>query len=141
MTNKFSSIVRVKKQILDKIEAKLAKARNNVRTCELNIQTAKDRLSQTLLPKTGNISELRQELHLINIMKNDILLLNEKLNIAQKEVMHFTHQYKNANLEYEKMKYLEQEEFKKEIKRIKQKEMMELDEFATIKFSSHRTDI
>ncbi|MEH1009978.1 hypothetical protein QM027_02695 [Campylobacter concisus] len=39
--------------------------------------------------------------------------MQRELRDSKKEVLHYEHKYKNANLEYEKMKYLEKEEFKK----------------------------
>lgn len=141
MKSKFSSIVRVKKQALDRAEAKVAIARANVAAYELNLNNAKAKLNEFHLLKSGNVNELRQDLYQLNIMRNEITVLNEKLTLAQRELTHFTHQYKNANLDYEKMKFLEQEEFKVAIKKAKQKEALMLDEFATMKFSAKKADI
>lgn len=141
MKSKFSSIVRVKKQALDRAEAKVAIARANVATYELNLNNAKAELNSFGLIKSGNVNELKQELYKLNIMRDEVATLSEKLNLAQRELAHFTHQYKNANLDYEKMKYLEQEDFKLAIKIAKQKEALMLDEFATIKFSAKKAGI
>ncbi|CAD7287536.1 hypothetical protein LMG7974_00415 [Campylobacter majalis] len=138
MKSKFSQVVKVKKQALDLAEARVAKARNNVVICEQNHEKAKAVLAKFILPQSGTTSELNESLKLVSLMRNEIKALNEKLKISKRELMHFSHQYKNANLEYEKMKYLEQEDIKKILKQIKHKESIELDEFAVIKFSQNR---
>ncbi|MGH1600528.1 flagellar FliJ family protein [Campylobacter majalis] len=138
MKSKFSQVVKVKKQALDLAEARVAKARNNVVICEQNHEKAKAVLAKFILPQSGTTSELNESLKLVSLMRNEIKALNEKLEISKRELMHFSHQYKNANLEYEKMKYLEQEDIKKILKQIKHKESIELDEFAVIKFSQNR---
>lgn len=138
MKSKFSQVVKVKKQALDLAEARVAKARNNVVICEQNHEKAKAVLAKFILPQSGTTSELNESLKLVSLMRNEIRALNEKLEISKRELMHFSHQYKNANLEYEKMKYLEQEDIKKILKQIKHKESIELDEFAVIKFSQNR---
>ena len=135
MKSKFTSVVRVKKQEMDKVEAKLVVARLNVRSAEENLALLRARLDEFSLPKSGNIDELRQNLELINIARQELRACKERLEIAKKEVLHYENKYKNANLEYEKMRYLEKEEFKREIKRIQKAEALALDEFAVMKFA------
>ena len=135
MKSKFTSVVRVKKQEMDKVEAKLVVARLNVRSAEENLVLLRARLDEFSLPKSGNIDELRQNLELINIARQELSACKERLEIAKKEVLHYENKYKNANLEYEKMRYLEKEEFKREIKRIQKAEALALDEFAGMKFA------
>ena len=107
MKSKFTSVVRVKKQEMDKVEAKLVVARLNVRNAEEKIALLRAKLNEFNLPKSGNIGELRENLELINIARAELSACKESLEIAKKEGLHYEHKYKNANLEYEKMKYLE----------------------------------
>ena len=46
MKNKFTSVVRVKKQEMDKVEAKLVVARLNVRSAEENLALLRARLDE-----------------------------------------------------------------------------------------------
>jgi len=124
MKSKFTSVVRVKKQEMDKVEAKLVVARLNVRSAEEKIALLRAKLNEFSLPKSGNIGELRENLELINIARAELNACKESLEMAKKD------------LEYEKMKYLEKEEFKKEIKRIQKAEALALDEFAVMKFAA-----
>ena len=60
MKSKFTSVVRVKKQEMDKVEAKLVVARLNVRNAEEKIALLRAKLNEFSLPKSGNIGELRE---------------------------------------------------------------------------------
>ncbi|WP_169764544.1 flagellar export protein FliJ [Campylobacter mucosalis] len=135
MPSKFTPIVRVKKQALDKIEIKLIRAKNDLSKYNFELSIAKDEINRHQMPKSGDVSELRQSLEILKIMNASLKELKEKIELTQREVAHFTYQYKNANLEYEKVKYLEEEEIKLDLKKKKRAEELMLDEFATIKFA------
>lgn len=141
MKSKFSYIVRVKKQQLDTIQIKVSAAKFKLDAFELNLKSARQNLNKFCLPKSGNINELNENLKILSIMRDEVSTLSEKVELAKKELMHFTHQYKNANLEYEKMKFLEQDEIRVKLKAIKRKEELLLDEFATIKFAQNRDSL
>ena len=85
MKSKFTSVVRVKKQEMDKVEAKLVVARLNVRNAEEKIALLKAKLNEFSLPKSGNIGELRENLELINIARAELSACKESLEIAKKE--------------------------------------------------------
>ncbi|MBE2984132.1 flagellar FliJ family protein [Campylobacter sp. RM9344] len=140
MKSKFTQVVRVKKQVLDKIEAKLVLARSNIVTCENNVLFATQTLSKFDMPRSGSASDLRQNLELLKIMRDELKGLKERLELAKKELIHLNHQHKNASLDYEKMKYLEQEDFKTEIKRVQREQSAALDEFAVMKFASRSNE-
>ncbi|MBR8461652.1 flagellar FliJ family protein [Campylobacter sp. faydin G-105] len=134
MKSKFSQVVRVKKQTLDRIEARLVSARAKVVNLELNAKALRAKLDEISMPQSGKMSELKQNLELLRIMRDELDDIKERLELSKKDVMHVEHQYKNANLDFEKIKYLEQEDFKREIKRQKHLEAVTLDEFAIMKF-------
>ncbi|MBR8463388.1 flagellar FliJ family protein [Campylobacter sp. faydin G-24] len=134
MKSKFSQVVRVKKQTLDRIEARLVSARAKVVNLELNAKALRAKLDEISMPQSGKMSELKQNLELLRIMRDELDDIKERLELSKKDVMHVEHQYKNANLDFEKIKYLEQEDFKREIKRQKHLEAVALDEFAIMKF-------
>ncbi|MBR8465261.1 flagellar FliJ family protein [Campylobacter sp. faydin G-140] len=136
MKSKFSQVVRVKKQTLDRIEARLVSARAKVANLELNAKALRAKLDEISMPQSGKMSELKQNLELLRIMRDELDDIKERLELSKKEVMHVEHQYKNANLDFEKIKYLEQEDFKREIKRQKHLEAVTLDEFAIMNFGT-----
>lgn len=140
MKSKFTQIVKIKKQNLDKIEARLTKSRAEARMIENFIDETNLRIAAFKLPENGEFSQLKGSLELLNLIRKEKEALSAKLELTKKNIMHFEHQYKNANLEFEKMKYLESEEFKKELTRIKKLEQNSLDEFATMRFAYIKED-
>ena len=84
MKSKFTSVVRVKKQEMDKVEAKLVIARLNVRNAEEKIALLRAKLNEFSLPKSGNIGELRENLELINIARAELSACKESLEIEKK---------------------------------------------------------
>lgn len=140
MISKFTSIVKVKKQNLDKIEARLAKSRAEALMIERFIDETNEQINAFEMPKSGDFSQFKGSLELLNLARKEKEILIQRLELVKKSIMHFEHQYKNANLEYEKMKYLENEDYKAQIKRIKKLEQNALDEFATIRHAYLKED-
>ena len=138
MKSKFSEVVKVRKQALDKAEAKLALARSKVESCEQSLAAAREEALKFSLPKSGNVNEIRQNLELLNVARNAQAQAAERLELAKKEAMHFEFLYKKANLEFEKMKYLEEEELRAQIKKAQRAEALALDEFAVMKFAAKK---
>ncbi|QCD51910.1 flagellar export protein FliJ [Campylobacter sp. RM16192] len=135
MKSKFTQIVKVKKQNLDKIALRLAKSRSEAGMIENFINDANLKIASFKLPSSGEFTELKGSLEFLNLIRKEKDILSQRLELVKKSIMHFEHQYKNASLEYEKMKYLESEEFKVELARIKKLEQNSLDEFATMRYT------
>lgn len=132
---KFSQILKVKKQALEKIEIDLTKSRNKLAMLKNNLSVLLLQISSHEFPKKGTNVELRANLAILQAYKNEKDALNEKINLTDKEILHFEHLYKKAYLEYEKIKYLEEEEIKKSIAKAKKQEQIMLDELATQRFT------
>ncbi|MGG7072705.1 flagellar export protein FliJ [Campylobacter sp. 9BO] len=135
MKSKFTPVVSVKKQALDRLESKVAMARANIARKKAELQEAQNAANAYQMPTQGSMSELRESLEILRIMNDELKTIKAELNIAGRELTHFTHQYKNASLEFEKMKFLEQEDIKAVLKKKKRDEELALDEFATMKFA------
>ncbi|QKF91522.1 flagellar export protein FliJ [Campylobacter sp. CCUG 57310] len=133
MKSKFSQIVKVKKQNLDKISMRLARSRAETVMIEGFIAEANEQIASIKLPQSGQISQMKSSLELLNLARKEKEILTQRLELTKKSIMHYEHQYKNANLEYEKIKYLESEDFKSQIAKIKRAEQNMLDEFGSIR--------
>ncbi|MDO5045370.1 flagellar export protein FliJ [Campylobacter sp.] len=140
MKSKFSQIVKVKKQNLDKIAMRLSRSRAEALMIEGFIAEANSQIASISLPKSGEISHIQGSLELLNLARKEKDILTQRLELTKKNIMHFEHQYKNANLEYEKMKYLESEDFKSQIDNIKRIEKNTLDEFGAIRYAYLKED-
>ena len=132
MKTKFDSIVKIKKNEIEKIERNIQKINASIRMLEDKILALNNKLSSFSFPKNGSFSEFNQYkmmqsslIEEINNLKNQILILENR----KKELLE---EYKKANIEYEKMKYLQAEEIKKRLKKQKQKEQIEMDEIAIL---------
>lgn len=130
MKNKYSSILKVKKQGLDKAEQNLSQAKQRQLQNKLAFQNASLEYANFALPQNGNTQILKQNLEMLKIAKNVKERAKEKLELSQKEVLHYQTLYKRASLDYEKIKYLQSEEFKAMQKRLKKEEEKFLDEIA-----------
>ncbi|KGI55361.1 flagellar export protein FliJ [Campylobacter sp. MIT 97-5078] len=130
MKNKYSSILKVKKQGLDKAEQNLSQAKQRQLQNKLAFQNASLEYANFALPQNGSTQILKQNLEMLKIAKNVKERAKEKLELSQKEVLHYQTLYKRASLDYEKIKYLQSEEFKAMQKHLKKEEEKFLDEIA-----------
>ena len=86
----------------------------------------------------GSATDLRGSLELLGAMRREKNLLTERLELMKKNIAHLERQHKAANLEYEKMKYLQTQDFSAQIEKIKKAEAAALDEFATMNFTRQK---
>jgi len=137
MTTKFSQLAKLRKQKLESIEIEIAIANRQKRDALSNIQRLNEEINLVVIPKKGNFSEIsirNDAIRSVSIRKKAqeelIVSLNRHLEELQKA-------YKSANIEYEKIKYLEERELQKRIKKIKLKESKELDEIANMLYNTN----
>ena len=139
MKSKFTQIVNIKKRNLDKIELNLARTRNEAAMIEEGfIAQAAEQISKFEMPSSGSAIDLRGSLELLGAMRREKNLLTERLELMKKNIAHLERQHKAANLEYEKMKYLQTQDFSAQIEKIKKAEAAALDEFATMNFTRQK---
>lgn len=130
MKSKYGSVLKLKKQGLDKAEQNLSQAKQRQQENELAFQNASLECASLVLPQNGNAQMLKQSLEMLEIARGVKQRAKEKLELSQKEVLHYQNLYKRASLDYEKIKYLQSEELKAMQKRLKKEEEKFLDEIA-----------
>lgn len=141
MKSKYDSVLKVRKQQLDKAELNLNKARARLLEHERALELANlDFINLCALPQAGDTNVLRQSLDLLNVAKEAKERAAEKVELSHKEIAHYQHLYKKANLEYEKIKYLRTEEFKKLKEELKRAEDKFMDEIAVSRFFNGEKD-
>lgn len=138
MSSKYTPVVKVKKQELDKAETNLAKAKQRQRANEEALRRANAEYLSVNLPNSGSVELLKQSLEIKAIAKNVKDAAKEKVELSAKEMTHYQHLYKNAHLAYEKIKYLESEELKAVQEKLKKAEQKALDDIATSKYFRER---
>ena len=135
---RFTDILKVKKQKLSEVERELLDVQNRKKRLELEIKQVDSKVSALQTPISGDFGTLQiaRQSFLVLIQQKE--LLTEKLEIRIKQIEGLKELYKEANIEYEKIAYLDAEEIKKELKRIADEESKELDEIANILFVNKR---
>ena len=134
MNTRYSSLVTLKKNSLDKSQRELQRAYRDLHNADEALNLSYENLQQLDAPEHGNMRQLqasRVMLHsqreLIKHNQEWVAYANKQLTIAQQKA-------KVSMIEYEKFKYLEHEEVKKMLKREKDAQSKELDEIASITF-------
>lgn len=131
MKTKFSPVVKIKKQALDTIENKLRLARLNLEDLKKLLEQTTELALNQQFPKNGNAADIQIVISQYKIIQDDIARLHEDIQLQEKQIKHLEHQYKNAHIDLEKIKYLESEELKKHVEKLKKQEGLMLDEIAT----------
>ena len=132
MKTKFDSIVKIKKNEVEKIERNIQKINSSIAMLNHKIEELKNRLSSFSYPHSGNFSQFNQYKIMQNTLIEEIVGFENQVKILEGRKKDLLEEYKKANIEYEKMKYLQTEEIKKILKKLKQKEQIEMDEIAIL---------
>lgn len=134
MKSKYSSVIKVRKQQLDKAEGQLNAAQQRQRDNEIALELSKQQLQDlSALPQSGLVADLRSNLAMKKVGEEALVRAREKVELSKKEVYHYQFLYKKAYLDYEEMKFLESEELKAWQKQMQKNENKFLDELATIR--------
>lgn len=134
MSNKFTPVVKVRKQELDKAETNLLKAKQRQKANEEALMRANADYLSVNLPREGSVALLKESLQIKAIAKDVKDAAKERMELSAKEMAHYQHLYKNAHFEYEKIKYLESEELKALQAKLKKAEQKALDDIAISKY-------
>ncbi|TKX32891.1 flagellar export protein FliJ [Campylobacter aviculae] len=135
MKSRYNSVVKVKKQQLDKAESNLNQAKQRQIENEKILELSKKECeSLNILPKSGSVAELRSNLAMRQVGRDTLARAKEKVELSKKEMVHYQFLYQKAHLDYEKMKVLEAEEIKQKQKELAKLEEKFLDEIAISRF-------
>ncbi len=135
MKSKYNSIVKVRKQQLDKAEDNLNKAKKRQLENEKAYEfSRKEYENLRILPQSGSFAELRSNLNMVQIGREALTRAKEKVELSKKEMSHYQFLYRKAHLDYEKIKILQTEEFKQKQKELAKIEEKFLDEIAISRF-------
>lgn len=134
MKTKFSPIVKIRKNELEKIQKVISVINNNILKKEEEILLFEQNYTKLETPTNGNISKLNIYNMQINMQRNKLKSLQLQLNglVLQKEEV--TEHLRFANIEYEKIRYLEQEIIDEKLLLEKKQEAKDMDEIAIMLF-------
>jgi flagellar biosynthesis chaperone FliJ len=129
---KFSAVVKIKKQVVEKIERDIQKINSSILKVKQQIEEIQNILYSLTPPQNGNFPLFSQIKTQQNMLRSEIEKLNSQILFLENRKNELMNELKKSNIEYEKMKYLETQEIKKMLKKSKLKESREMDELAIL---------
>jgi flagellar export protein FliJ len=135
MKTRFSSLVSVKKNIMQKSERALQSTNAKLQSALEALENSYKLLEQIELPKNGQITELFASRALLDSQRAIIKHNKEWVDFAKKDVESAKEKLKLDMLEFEKFKHLELQEITEILKKEKRKEAKDLDEIALMTFA------
>ena len=134
MKTRYSPLVSVKKNIMQKSERALQSANANFSNASEALKISLLELHTIETPQTGNIQDFLSARTLLDVQRNIITHNEEWIAFARREIEEVKEQLKQDSIEFEKFNYLELEEIKRIFKERKVKEAKELDEVALMTY-------
>ncbi len=138
---RFSDILKVKKQKLSDVERELQDVRNRKKRLVLQIEQVDDEIKRLQAPQNGDFGTLQMARESFLAMIREKEILTQKLETRNRQIEALEILYKEVNIDYEKIAYLDELEIKKEMKRIADEESKALDEIANILFVNKREKV
>jgi len=140
MKTRFSSLVSVKKDSMQKSERVVKKANQNLQNAQEALSESLQQLQEIAPPQEGVISDFLANRTLLDAQRTLIKHNEEWVAYARQELFNAQEELKHAMIEYEKFKYLEVEEIKKILDARKLQERKDLDEVALMTYEKKRVD-
>ncbi|MCK9472626.1 flagellar export protein FliJ [Sulfurimonas sp.] len=138
MKSRFTPLVKFKKNTMQKSEQSLQKANSNLNRAAVALEFSYSSLQDVQPPKTGKMSEMLASRMLLDSQRELINHNKEWVEFASKQVNQAKEQLKIDMIEHEKFQYLEIQEIKQELKKIKIAEAKNLDEIALISYNGKK---
>ena len=134
MKTRFTSLVKLKKNTMQKSERVVQRANADLNSASMALKLAYSSLDEIDSPQSGSMSEMLASRSLFGSQRGIIKNNQKWVEFATQQVSYAKEQLKLDMIEYEKFKYLEFEEIKKEIKKQKIQEAKDLDEVALMTY-------
>jgi flagellar biosynthesis chaperone FliJ len=134
MKTKFSSLVKIKHSKMQESELELQKANARLKKAKKELQKSTSDLNQLQTPTNGNMQEFLAQRTLQEAQQRLIQKNEQWVEFETKEVEYARQQFQKDMIEYEKFKYLEDEEIKKILKKLAIEESKQLDEVAIMTY-------
>lgn len=135
MKSQFSKIAKIRKQKRDAIERELMKSQNKERLLTHKIASLYDDIAAVQIPKEGLVTVLLMVKEQKSILNREKKRCEQELFVVQRNTKKLQLDYQKAHVEYEKIKYLEEQELQAIMDKIKREEQLYLDEISTMLFA------
>ncbi len=136
MKTRYSSLVSVKKNAMQKSERVVQDANKKLRDAQEALQKSIEELQEITSPQHGFIAEFLANRTLLDSQRALIKHNEEWVHYANSQLQNAREALKYDMIEYEKFKYLELQEIEKFLKEKKIQEAKDLDEIALMTFGN-----
>lgn len=134
MKSRFSPLVKVKKNSMQKSERFLQKATVNLNSASSALELSYNTLKDIAPPSRGTMSQMLASRTLLNSQRELIKHNQEWVTFAKNQIEQAKVQLKADMIELEKFQYLELQEIKQELKKRALQEAKDLDEVALMTY-------
>ena len=138
MKSKFSKIAKIRKQKRETIEKELLKSQNKQKMLTHKITSLYEEIVSIKMPQNGAVSLLSLVGEQKKILNRDKKHYENELQLATVATQKLQGEYQKAHIDYEKIKYLEEQELQALIDKMKQQEQLYLDEISTMLFANKK---
>jgi flagellar biosynthesis chaperone FliJ len=135
MKTRFSPLVKLKKNTMQKSEQVVQRANADLNSAATALEISYQSIQEITPPQSGSMKEFLASRSLLSSGRGVIRHNQEWLNYAKNQVKQAKEKLKLDMIEHEKFKYLELQEINKEMKKIKLQEMKDLDEVALMTYA------
>ncbi|MEZ7934010.1 MAG: flagellar export protein FliJ [Sulfurospirillum sp.] len=135
MKSQFSKIAKIRKQKRDAIERELMKSQNKERLLTHKIASLYDDIAAVQMPKEGLVTLLLMVNEQKSILNREKKRYEQELFVVERNTKRLQGEYQKAHVEYEKIKYLEEQELQAMMDKLKREEQLYLDEISTMLFA------
>jgi integrase len=135
MKSQFTKIAKIRKQKRDAIERELMKSQNKERLLTHKIASLYDDIAAVQMPKEGLVTLLLMVNEQKSILNREKKRCEQELFVVQRATKQLQSEYQKAHVEYEKIKYLEEQELQAMMDKLKREEQLYLDEISTMLFA------
>ncbi|MGE0737580.1 flagellar export protein FliJ [Sulfurimonas sp.] len=134
MKSRFSPLVKVKKNSMQKSERFLQKATVNLNSASSALELSYNTLKDIAPPSRGSMSQMLASRTLLSSQRELIKHNQEWVTFAKNQIEQAKAQLKADMIELEKFQYLELQEIKQELKKKAMLEAKDLDEIALMTY-------
>mgnify|MGYP003600647508 CR=1 FL=1 len=135
MKSQFSKIAKIRKQKRDAIERELMKSQNKERLLTHKIASLYDDIAAVQMQKEGLVKRLLMVNEQKSILNREKKRYEQELFVVERNTKRLQGEYQKAHVEYEKIKYLEEQELQAMMDKLKREEQLYLDEISTMLFA------
>jgi len=137
MKTRYTSLVSVKKNIMQRSEQVLQSANANLNSALIALEISLEELGELHTPKSGQISDFLSHRSLLDSQRVVITHNQEWVSFARNEINQAKEQLKLDTIEFEKFNYLEVQEIKEILLKRKIQEAKDLDEIALMTYDKN----